>query len=375
VAGQLFCSHECSAPPRVELLRWVDDDSKLLSAMLNDEVNRGTTSPVCVQAKQELRLVGQTRFAQFFAPPKAGNWSEGNPIKALLSSPWLRQVIIDSAGDIHGLALEMFHLGIDGGQHTPPGTIIGAGTDDEQFLGLIAPVIYVPAGDADGRTPQSESSVGVLGCGRVLASVETGAATSELSRLKAAGHLAKVVLHTPLLDQSKQVMAPADRAALYWLLADVHRGVWHVASHVRRPGGESIFELDNGANIRAMDFGEADCPPFVGQPLVFLNLCRTSVDPVTPERTLPELLAEKGAFGIIAPNLLVDESFATTFGNLFYSALFGTPARMSVGRALVAARRAAWTQGYSAGLGYMLHAQEDFEVVDFSAETPVEEAA
>jgi hypothetical protein len=53
----------------------VDDDSRLLSTMLNDEVNLGTTSPVCVQAKQELTLVGEgeTRFAQFFAPPKGGD--------------------------------------------------------------------------------------------------------------------------------------------------------------------------------------------------------------------------------------------------------------------------------------------------------------
>jgi hypothetical protein len=374
VRGQLFCSNECSAPPRDELLRWVDQDSELLSSMLNDEVNRGTTSPVCVRAKRELRLVGETRFDQFFARPKGGNWNEGNPIKALLRSPWLRQIIVDSTGDIHGLVFEIFHLGTDGRPDAAPGTATGAGIPYDGFIGLRAPIIYVPDGDADGRAPQRETSVGVLAC-RLLGTVETGEATRELNRLRDAGRLSEVKLHTPLLDRLQKVMTPADRGALYWLLADVHRGVWHFASHIRRPGGVSIFELDNEASIRAMDFGEPDCPPFVGQPLVFLNLCKASVDLATPERTLPDLLAEKGAFGVIAPNLLVDESFATKFGNLFYAALFGAEERKTVGWALVDARRAAWGQGYSGGLGYMLHAQEDFEVVDLSPDAPIEQAA
>jgi hypothetical protein len=108
---------------------------------------------------------------------------------------------------------------------------------------------------------------------------------------------------------------------------------------------------------------------------VFLNLCRSSVDLATPEMTLPELLAEKGAFGVIAPNLLVDEYFATSFGNLFYAALFGTEEQRTVGWALVEARRTAWGKGYSGGLGYMLHAQEDFELVDLSPGALVEDAA
>jgi hypothetical protein len=134
------------------------------------------------------------------------------------------------------------------------------------FIGLLAPVIYVPVGDADGRAPQWETSVGVLACCRVLGTVETGEATGELNRLRDAGRLREVILHTPLRDRLRTVTTPADRGALYWLLAEVHRGVWHFASHIRRPGGGSIFELDNGANIRAMDFGESDCPPFMGSP-------------------------------------------------------------------------------------------------------------
>jgi hypothetical protein len=340
--------------------------------MLNDEVNRGPGSEVCVAAKDELRLVGESRFAAFFAPPTGGNWTSGNPIRPIFHSPWLRQVVIDSTGDIHGLAIEIFYVGVD----NAPAALSGRTAHTTRgFLGLLAPVIYVPAGDADGRAPQDDASIGVLGCGRILSSIETGEVKRELERLRSGGRLRNVVVHTPLRDRLNEVMTSADRGALYLLMAEAHCGVWHFASHVMRPGGVSIFELDNGAKIRALDFCEADCPPFNGQPLVFLNLCRTSVDSVTPERTLPELLAEKGAFGVIAPNLLVDESFATRFGNLFYAALFDAEKRLTVGRALVEARRAAWEQGYSAGLGYTLHAQEDFDVLDLVSARPVKEAA
>jgi hypothetical protein len=334
--------------------------------MLNENINRGTTSPKSVRERAQLVEVGRTRFNQFFN----GSWQHGgqHPFREFLRSPFLQQIIVDSIADIRGLTLDVFHLG---------GKKIESGVEPlEEFLGFLVPIVYGPMGDiGDGRSPQSESSVGVLGCSRILATIGSGRATKELDRLKVEGRIRDVVIHTPLKDRAKNVLTAADEYALFYLMEVETRGVWHIASHLECPGGVPMFELDNNATISATHFGDPACPPFIGQPLVFLNLCRSASQLVSAGLTLPDLLIEKEAFGVIAPNFLVDEQFASDFSNIFYRELFGVDSVTTVGQSLVTARIAIWRQGFSAGLGYLLHAQEDFVALDATLDDSLENAA
>jgi len=319
-----------------------------------------------MREKAQLVEVGRTRFNQFFN----GSWHHGgqHPFREFLRSPLLQQLIVDSVADIRGLTLDIFHVG---------GQKIESGVEPlEEFLGLLVPIVYGPMGDiGDGRSPQSESSVGVLGCSRILPTISSGRATQELERLKVEGRIREVVIHTPLRDRGKNILTAADEHALFYVMEMETRGVWHIASHLECPGGVPMFELDNNATISANHFGDPACPPFIGQPLVFLNLCRSASQLVRAGLTLPDLLIEKEAFGVIAPNFLVDEQFASEFSNSFYRELFGSDRITTVGRSLVAARIATWRQGYSAGLGYLLHAQEDFVAVDAPLGDALENAA
>ena len=366
VGQHAWHSYKFSAPKRTTLMEWSREDSELLAQMLNENVNRGTTSPKSIRERTLLKEVGRSRFNQFF--PVTWDHDGEHPVKEYMRSPLLQQVVVESTAGIRGLTLDMFHLG---------GKKIEDGSEPlEEFLGFLVPIVYHPIGDTcEGRCPQSESSVGVLGCSRILPTIGRGDATRELERLKSERRISEVVVHTPLKDRERRILAAADEHALFYLMEVENRGVWHFASHLECPGGVPMFELDNNANISADHFVDPACPPFIGQPLVFLNLCRSAAHKASLGRTLPDYLIEKGAFGVIAPNFLVDEQFASDFANCFYRELFGADLLTTVGRALVRARVAIWRSGFSAGLGYLLHGQEDFVALDAEAVEPVKDAA